>query len=106
MGIGLFLVFVLVIGWLLAAALSKQKPPNKRKTIRYPTQSAAVQITVGSDDNEDYEQDDFDEEDDEYVRPLPSQNSLGRGHSVPLVFQQWLASLGARVCECCVYCRA
>ena len=77
MGILLFLVFVLVIGWLLAAALSKQKPPNKRKTIRYPTQSAAVQITVGGDDDEDYEQDDFDEEDDEYVRPLPGQNSLG-----------------------------
>ena len=77
MGILLFLVFVLVIGWLLAAALSKQKPPNRRKTIGYPTQSAAVQITVGGDDDEDSEQDDFDEEDDEYVRPLPGENSLG-----------------------------
>ena len=68
MGILLFLVFVLVIGWLLAAALSKQRPPNRRKTIGYPTQSAAVQITVGGDDDEDHEQDDFDEEDDEYVK--------------------------------------
>ena len=54
MGILLFLVFVLVVGWFLAAALSKLKPPKGPKTIRYPTQSAAVGITVGGDDDEDY----------------------------------------------------
>ena len=77
MGILLFLVFVLVIGWLLAAALAKQKPSKRPTAIRYRTQNAAVGITVGSDDDEDYEQKDFEEEDDEYIRPLPGENSLG-----------------------------
>jgi len=54
MGILLFLIFVLVVGWLLAAALSKQKPPNRPKTVRDQTQSAAIGITVGGDD--DYQQ--------------------------------------------------
>ena len=77
MGILLFLIFVLVIGWLLAAALAKQKPSKRPTAIRYRTQNAAVGITVGSDDDEDYEQKDFEEEDDEYIRPVPGENSLG-----------------------------
>ena len=69
--------FVLVVGWLLAAALSKPKPSKRPKTIRHPTQSTAIGITVGGDDDEDYEQEDFEEEDGEYIRPLPGENSLG-----------------------------
>ena len=53
MGILLFLVFVLVVGWFLAAALSKQNPPKRPKTIGYPTKRATG-ITVGGDD--DYQQ--------------------------------------------------
>ena len=77
MGILLILIFVLVVGWLLAAALSKPKPSKRQKTIRHPTQSTAIGITAGGDDDEDYEQEDFEEEDGEYIRPLPGENSLG-----------------------------
>lgn len=67
MGILLFLIFVLVIGWLLAAALSKQKPPARRKAITYPTSSdVTYEITVGIDQ-------DGDDDDDVLPPPLGDQ---------------------------------
>ena len=52
MGILLFLVFVLVVGWFLAAALSKQKPAERRTAIRYPSPSISAEITVDAPDQD------------------------------------------------------
>ena len=52
MGVLLFLIFVLVIAWLLAAALSNQKPAGRRKANSYPSPDVTYEITV-SDDDED-----------------------------------------------------
>ena len=53
MGILLFLVFALVIGWFLAAALSNQKPRSRREAIHHPSPDVTYEIRVGGDEDDD-----------------------------------------------------
>ena len=55
MAILLFLVFALVIGWFLAAALSNQKPRSRREAIHHPSPDVTYEIRVGDDEDDDCE---------------------------------------------------
>lgn len=96
MGILLFLVFVLVVGWFLAAALSKQKPPKRRTAIRYPCSSPSIsaEITVDAPEVEPEVHEEWSQAN--VIRP-PEKWSLERNRNGSLVVDaDWKFILDAK----------